>query len=147
MMKGPFPRCADVLLTLFANAVARTGRGVSTLELDEDCNEHSDAQWRAFVERGDSLALMTWCADKINYWDSPKYIAKQIQTPIFGGITVSVSFKIMSPDGLTDWTLVAWHIHVETHSTLPFTSDVLQLMEDGPAITSTKDIALLVHST
>ena len=145
MMKGPFPRCAEVLLTLFVNAVARTGTCVSTLDLDKDYD--SDAQWRAFVERGDSVALMTWCADKINYWASPKYIAKQIQAPIFGGITAPVSFKIMSPDGLTDWTLAAWHIHVATHNTLPFTADVLRLMEGGPAITSTKDMALLVRST
>ena len=41
----------------------------------------------------------------------------------------SFSFVILSPDGKTDWTFAAWHVHVDTESTLPFTEDVMQKME------------------
>ena len=55
---------------------------------------------------------------------------KQVQTqsPLCG-MPESLSFKIMSPDGQTDWTLAVWHVHLETKSTLEFTEDILEKME------------------
>jgi hypothetical protein len=43
-MNGPFPRSAEILLAVFADAIARAGEEWATLELDEPCNAHSDAQ-------------------------------------------------------------------------------------------------------
>jgi len=149
---GPYPHVAEALIVIFTNAVARNGKHKSTLHLERPCTAHSHHQWTQFIEHGDSVALISWCADKIRYWHTRKYMKNirywhtrkyvkkchywktrkylklQAQAPLYG-IPDSLSFKIMSPDGQTDWTLAAWHIHFETNSTLEFTEDIMDRME------------------
>ena len=128
-MNGPFPRCAEALIVIFANAVARCGIYTALLELDRPCNASSDEQWRAFTQRADSVALITWCADKMALWATPEFMKLQLQAPLCADMPL-MSFKIMSTDGLTDWTLAAWHIHRDTTSSLLFSKDVLHALEE-----------------
>jgi hypothetical protein len=142
-MNGPFPRSAEILLAIFANAVARAGEEWATLELDDACNDHSDAQWDAFVERRDSVAFVSWCADKLTHWRTPKFIARQVQAPVLGEMPV-LGFMIMSPDSSTDWTLAAWHIHAYTNAkTLTpkaFTENYMHDFECAPTLVCVADI-------
>ena len=110
---GPFPHVAEALIVLFTDAVARCGVCTAGLELDKPHTTQADTQWKAFIEHGDSIA----------------FISCQRQAPLYGTIDQPFSFVILSPDGKTDWTLAAWHVHADTESTLPFTEDVMQKME------------------
>ena len=126
---GPFPHVAEALIVLFTDAVARCGVCTAGLELDKPHTTQADTQWRTFIEHGDSIAFISWCADIIRYWNTPEYMQLQRQAPLYGTMDEPFSFVILSPDGKTDWTLAAWHIHADTESTLPFTEDVMQKME------------------
>jgi hypothetical protein len=126
---GPYPHVAEALVVIFSNALARCGTCTTILQLDTWCNENSEKQWQAFVDHGDSIAFVSWCADKIRYWHTLAYLSLCRQAPLYGAPEKAYSFAIMSPDGQTDWTLAAWHVHYETKSTLPFTSNVVQIME------------------
>lgn len=126
---GPYRRVAEALLEIFVNAVARCGICKGRLQLDTpSIKERSNKQWRAFCEHGDSVAFISWCADKINYWHTPEYVKYVIQTPLYG-TPKPVPFVIMSPDGKTDWTLAAWHIRFETKSKVSFTSTFIKDLE------------------
>ena len=149
---GPYPHVAEALIVIFTNVVARSGKYKATLQLERPCTTQSQDQWTAFIEQGDSVALISWCADKIRYWHTRKYMKNirywqtrkymkkidysktskysklQAQSPLYG-MPESLSFKIMSPDGQTDWTLAVWHVHLETKSTLEFTEGILEKME------------------
>jgi hypothetical protein len=143
-MNGPFPRSAEMLLAIFADAVARAGNTCFLLELDEACNEQSDAQWLAFVERQDSVAFVSWCADKLRHWKTPAYIARQAQAPVFGDMPCC-SFVITSPDGHTDLTPAAWAIYVYINAknlTLkPFSEHYMQDVESAPTFVNVADLA------
>jgi hypothetical protein len=145
-MNGPFPRCVEVLIAVFADAIAREGDKWVTLELDEKCNDHSDAQWHAFVEHRGSVAFVSWCTDNLNHWRTPEYIARQVQVPVLG-VMPALGFMIMSPDSYTDWTLAAWHIHAyvnaKTHNTQtpkPFTERFMHDFERAPTLVCVADI-------
>ena len=140
---------ADGFLAIFANAVARAGDTWATLELDDACNDHSDAQWDAFVEHRNSVAFVSWCADKLTHWRTPKFIARQVQPPVLGEMP-ALPFVIVSPDGDTDWTLAAWHIHAYTNTkTLtpkPFTEHYMHDIENEPTLVSVADIARMTKA-
>jgi hypothetical protein len=131
-LSGPYPRVAEALIDIFTNAVARWGKYTEGLILDRPCTEHSNAQWQAFMYNGDSVAFISWCADKIRYWHMDEYMQYFIQAPLYG-VPESFDFAIMSPDGQTDWTLAAWHVHKEIHkeTTLRFILNI-----DGSPIIS-----------
>jgi len=146
-MNGPFPRCAEVLLAVFADAIARAGETWATLELDEKCNDHSDAQWHAFVEHRGSVAFVSWCADKLEYWSTPEYIARQVQPPVLG-VMPALGFMIMSPDSYTDWTRAAFHIHAyvnaKTQTPKPFTEHFMHDFESAPTLVCVANIAAMM---
>jgi hypothetical protein len=145
-MNGPFPRCADLLLAVFADAIARAGETWATLELDEKCNDHSDVQWYAFVEDRGSVAFVSWCTDKLTYWRTPEYISRQVQPPVLGDMP-EFPFLIVSPDGDTDWTLAAWHINAKTHKTQtpkPFTERFMHDFESAPTLVCVADVAAIM---
>ena len=143
-MNGSFPRSTELLLAVFADAVARAGSMCVMLELDEPCNERSDAQWRAFAEHHDSVAFVSWCVDKLRHWHTPAYLARQVQPPVLGDVP-SLPFVITSPDGATDWTLAAFHMHAYTtaksKSPKPFTEHFMRDIESTPAVVSVADLA------
>jgi hypothetical protein len=74
------------------------------LDLDEPWNKQSDVQWLAFAQHHDSVAFVSWCADKLRHWQTTEYIARQIQSTVLGDMP-PLPFVITSPDGGTDWTL------------------------------------------
>ena len=126
---GHYPHVAEALMAIITNAVARWGADKHTLQLDRPCKAKSNKQWREFCEHKDSVAFISWCADKIQYWASPGFAKYTIQAPLYNKMTKQQSFKIMSPDGRTDWTLAIWHVCRDTKCTVPFTKDVLQKIE------------------
>ena len=146
-MNGPFPRCAEVLLAVFADAIARAGDKWATLELDEPCNAHSDAQWHAFAEHRGSVAFVSWCADKLTHWSTPEYIARQVQPPVLG-VMPEFPFLIVSPDGDTDWTRAAFHIHAyvnaKTLEPKPFTERFMRDFESAPTLVCVADIEQMI---
>ena len=146
-MNGPFPRSAETLLAIFADAVARAGEKWATLDLDEPCNDLSDAQWDAVVQHRDSVAFVSWCADKLRHWRTPEYISRQVQAPVLG-VMPELPFIIVSPDGCTDWTCAAWHIHAyinaKSRSPTPFTERFMQDLESAPTLVSVADITTMV---
>jgi hypothetical protein len=146
-MNGPFPRSAEMLLAIFANVVARAGNTCFLLELDEACNEQSDAQWLAFVEHQDSVAFVSWCADKLRHWKTPAYIARQAQAPVLDDMP-ELPFRIVSPDGHTDWTPAAWAIYVYINAKnltpKPFTESFMHEFESAPTLVCVADIASLL---
>jgi hypothetical protein len=146
-MNGPFPRCAEVLLAVFADAIARAGDKWATLELDEKCNDHSDAQWHAFVEHRGSVAFVSWCADKLEHWSTPEYIARQVQPPVLG-VMPEFPFLIVSPDGDTDWTRAAFHIHAyvnaKSKKPKPFTERFMRDFESAPTLVCVADVAAMM---
>jgi len=146
-MKGPFARSADVLLAVFADAAARAGDTLPELCLDDACNDASTAQWRAFAEREDSVACVSWCADKLRFWGTPAFKRRRHEPPVLVADMPVTPFAIMSPDGRTDWTIAAWHIHVRTRSPAPFDEHVLARTESPPALASTRDIAALTSAS
>jgi hypothetical protein len=54
-------------------------------------------------------------------------------------------FLIVSPDGDTDWTLAAWHIHAyvnaKTLTPEPFTEHFMHDFESAPTLVCVADIA------
>ncbi len=93
------------------------------------CNASSNEQWSEFCEHTDSVAFISWCADKIAYWSSPGFAKYTIQAPLYNRMTERPSSKITSPDDRTDWTLTIWHVCHDTKCTVPFTKDILQKIE------------------
>ena len=140
---GPYPRVADALVDIMANAVARYGDCTKGLQLDEPCNEKiSYEQWHAFSHQGDSVAFISWCADKIRSWHTPKYMRYMIQAPLYG-MPKPMDGVIMSPDGQTDWTCVAWHVRYETKSDIPFTKEFINKLEAELAESELAELAKL----
>jgi len=139
-LRGAYPRVAEALIDIFANAVARWGIYTEGLLLDRPCTEHCNEQWQAFMDNGDSVAFISWCADKIRLWYTDEYMQYCIQAPLYG-VPEPFEFTIMSPDGQTDWTLAAWHVtkHIQKEiqkknkRDLEFTQDILDRIEAGIA--------------
>lgn len=128
LWSGPYPNVENVLFDMFIEAVARCGQFKQVLQLDTPCNKNSNHQWEKFIKKRDSIAFISWCADKIRFWHAPEYMMLMRQSPLYG-VPEQFSFAIMSPDHQTDWTMAAWHIHRETQSTLQFTKDIMNRME------------------
>jgi hypothetical protein len=94
-----------------------------------------------------ALSFAQWCADKLAYWRTPKFIAKQIQAPVLGNMP-TLPFIIVSPDGTTDWTRAAWHIHAyvnaKTLTPEPFTERFMHDFESAPTLVCVADIAAML---
>jgi hypothetical protein len=121
-MADRYARCAAVLYRMF--------RGLDMITLDK---REFQRQWDETMQSGDSVAMITWCAKRFNWWSDDKYLdmvrtarAREI-VPDMSGRTPE---KIMSPDRKTDWTTAVWWIHYQIDSQLPFTHDVLSRMEE-----------------
>jgi hypothetical protein len=121
--EGPYRHVAVVLVDIFTNAVARWGEHYDGLNLG-----NPNKQWQACMDEGDTVAFISWCADKMEYWRTPDFKKYWPQAPLYGE-PKRQDFKIMSPDGKTDWTLVAWYVYKDTNSKLPFTKDILVQIE------------------
>ena len=120
--KGAYPCVAVVLIDIFTNAVERWGEHTNGLNLDT-----SNDEWEACIQKGDSVAFVSWCADRMEYWRTPDFTHCFPQAPLYGEPKRPV--KIMSPDGKTNWTLVAWYVYKDIKSKLPFTKDILVKMD------------------
>ena len=70
---GPYPRVSEALITIFTNTVVRWGEPKEGLQLDRPCNTNSNEQCRSFYQDKDSVAFISWCADKIEYWSTPDF--------------------------------------------------------------------------
>jgi hypothetical protein len=120
--KGAYRYVAVVLIDIFTNAVARWGEHTEGLNIDIP-----NKQWDTCMKHGDSVAFISWCADRMEYWQTPDFTHCFQQAPLYGEAKRPV--KIISPDGKTDWTLVAWYVYKDIKSKLPFTKDILIKMD------------------
>lgn len=119
--RGAYSECVTVLKEMFDRKAK--DRGYPT-EFDDILEE----EWRVkFTWGGDSVAMLTWMAERIDYYCGPG-----ASTPILRDITDEVTkfnIKIMSPDGKTDWTRVAYWIYSEIGESSSFTVDIMARME------------------
>ena len=122
-MTHAYPHCAEVLYQLF-----------SGLDMTKTNTDEFNEEWENFKKSGDSVAMITWFAKRFNLWSSPKYLerVKNHQArQLLRDVSIRIPKKIMSPDRKVDWTTAVWWIHDEINSNLPFTQDVLSLMEES----------------
>ena len=95
-MADRYARCAAVLYRMF--------RELDMIKFNKD---QLQRQWHKTMQSGDSVAMITWYANKFNFWSGEKYLnmvrnatAREIVPDMSGRTPI----KIMSPDGETDWT-------------------------------------------
>ena len=127
---GAYTECVMVLKEMFDKKARERGY---TTEFDKLLGQ----EWKVKLTwSGDSVAMLTWFAKRINridYWATDASITnKNAARPFLQDITDEVNklkIKIMSPDGKTDWTRAAYWIYREIGEISIFTVDIMPRME------------------
>jgi hypothetical protein len=96
-----YPMCAEMLMHIFEN-----------FKLPIVWRHAREKEFNLYMENGDSVQLLTWCAKKVNYWAGLTGIrAEQLKKWEVPDLNVHLPAPIMSPDGLTDWTRLLLLLH------------------------------------
>ena len=76
---GPYRECVTVLKRMFDD-LAKTKTKVRAEERG-GWDELLAEQWFLFKSIGDSEEMLTWIAERINFWTTPIYLARQNGVP------------------------------------------------------------------
>ena len=114
-MPDTYRYCAEALVEIF-------NRAMGEHRLSKEFEAELQAAFNVWSDGTDSVPFITWCANKIN--------GGSLSASFPGIGSPPETVQIMSPDGHTDWTLVAWWIRTEVDNTLTFSTDILQIIEN-----------------
>ena len=121
-MPKQYPMCAEMLMHIFEGfTLPIVWKHELTRTID------------IYMENGDSVQLLKWCAKKVNYWAGLTGIrAEQLKTWQVPDLNSDLPAHIMSPDGRTDWTRILMLIQISLPPIrrAPFIQDAMSLIED-----------------
>ena len=114
-----YPMCAELLMQIFEK-----------FDLHVVWAAERSRMFKQYMENHDSVKLLTYFAKFINFWFKRYGSAFKTKEnlPELGPLQFPIT--IMSPDGNTDWTRMAWMIKNITHDERDFTLDYMSKAED-----------------